>query len=636
MRDKKKYCFYMMLAMALLCAGIVFSISFQASAAGAVNNNIDAFKELQGDAGYINVPDNYYLDMEDTDLLETGYWLLNSIANLLFTFIRWLANVVVMLFYQCMTFDMAELFKDQIDAIQETLNSGIFQPLFLLGFCGCAIVLLKKMLRRDLMGAFGQILKVVGIVILSFLVVRDSATVLSAATGITKSISAQAMVGMQGNVATTDFAAESAGVLWVNLIHQPWKFIEFGEEADTVTEEEVGLFLGNEVDSPNRKDAVKNHNGTAFSKKRAGEKIGFMFLYLIPFVVKSLVYILLALLTLVFQLIAVFYVVLAPVVLILAMVPGYEGLLGVWLRKILESQLSILIMSFIIGLLVKVDQMLFDMCAVAWGWLVVMIVQTVMAVFIILKKDQLIGALSKLQKGAASPGYAKSMLIKSGDGFSLANRGIKTTTKAAGKFYDYITAPEASSSVGNKTRKYQHSAVGSESDGQTAVIQAGSFEPERGENGHAYVERPSFSRFFAGSGAEGRAVGFEMEYVSLHMRMDAYQTAPEPHTEVLRPRMDNAADAAGAGNENVQFAYTEEQRERVIRRAAVRNYRDNAGRRTAPRTGRQERESNVQAQPTQERHAAHTRNNVPARIRERQESTMPVQRPQSSVRRENE
>lgn len=631
MRDKKKYCLYMMLAMALLCAGIVFSISFQASAAGAVNNNIDAFKELQGDAGYINVPDNYYLDMEDTDLLETGYWLLNSIANLLFTFIRWLANVVVTLFYQCMTFDMAELFKDQIDAIQETLNSGIFQPLFLLGFCGCAIVLLKKMLRRDLMGAFGQILKVVGIVILSFLVVRDSATVLSAATGITKSISAQAMVGMQGNVATTDFAAESAGVLWVNLIHQPWKFIEFGEEADTVTEEEVATFLSLKVDDDKRKEAIKSHNGMAFNKGRAGEKIGFMFLYLIPFVVKSLVYILLALLTLVFQLIAVFYVVLAPVVLILAMVPGYEGLLGVWLRKILESQLSILIMSFIIGLLVKVDQMLFDMCAVAWGWLVVMIVQTVMAVFIILKKDQLIGALSKLQKGAASPGYAKSMLIKSGDGFSLANRGIKTTRKAAERVYDYITAPEAGSSAGKRTRKYQHSVIDG-NNGHAAVLQAGSYEPEQGENGHVFVERPSFSRFFAGGGAEGRAVGFEMEYVSMHMRMDAYQTAPEPHTEVLRPRMDNA----GADSGNVQFAYAEEQRERVIRRAAVRNYRDNAGRRTAPRTGRQEQESNAPTQPTQERYAAHTRNSVPVRIRERQESTMPVQRPQSSVRRENE
>lgn len=631
MRNKKKYCFGLILAMLLLCIGVAFAISFQSSAAGgAVNSNIDAFKQLQGEAGYIKNADNYYLDMEETDWLETGQWLMNKIANMLFTFIKWLASVVVTLFYQCMTFDMSELFKDQINGIQKTLNNGIFQPLFLLGFCGSAIILIKKMLRRDLMGAYGQILKVIGIVILSLLVVRDSATVLSAATGVTKSISAQALVGMQGDTAATDFAANSAGVLWVNLIHQPWKFIEFG--SDPVTDEEVKEFLTTEIND--RKELVKEHNGSAFDKDRAGERIGFMFLYLIPFVIKSLVYIVMALMTLVFQLIAIFYVILAPVVLILAMIPGYEGMLTSWLRKILESQLSILIMSFIIGLLVKVDQMLFDMCAVEWGWLVVMIVQTVLAVFVIVKKDQLIGVMSKLQKGAANPGFAKSMMMRGLDGYSLANQGAKNTVKAA------IATGQATGQVaiaaGRKIKSYGQAVAGLGSIRETAIMEAaGSYEwkyPKKAKNVCKAEERPRMSQY--AEGGANRTVGKEQGHstgsVGMRGRMNAYQTAPEPHTEVVRPRMDNS----GINNKVVQFAHAEEQRERITRRATVVSYQDRAGQREVPPVKEQKTERNGQKRPTQgraEEPAVNVKEHTADRIRGQKTEVAPVQRPKSSV-----
>ena len=171
--EKKKYYFRMVAALLLLIVGVVFALSVPSMAANdAVKDNEPRF-ESSGDAKYINRSDYYYLDMKKAGLLESGDAIMNSIANMLFTFIKWLGKVTVMLFYYCMDFDMSAMFKDQINGIQSALNSGIFKPLFILGFCGSAVIMLRKMVRRDLMGAYGQVLKVVAIVVLSILVVQE-------------------------------------------------------------------------------------------------------------------------------------------------------------------------------------------------------------------------------------------------------------------------------------------------------------------------------------------------------------------------------------------------------------------------------------------------------------------------------
>ncbi len=408
------------------------------AASGAINTNITRFQNLSGDAYYINCANGYSLDMEETGLLESGDAIIHSIANIIFAFIKWVGQIVTTLFYFCMDFDLTNLFGNEINVIQNTLNSGIFEPMFIIGFCGCAVILLKKMMKRDLMGAYGEILKVIGIFVLSLLVVRDSATVLSMTTNITKSISTQALVGMQDNGHITDtatYAANCAGTLWVNLVHQPWEFIEFGN--DPVDENFVRLALTDNTYAPNsvnREAYIDAYTtGNAFSKERSGERAAFMILYLFPFLLKSAIYIVMAIISIAFQLISVFFVILAPVVLILAMFPGYEGILTSWLKKILESQLSILIMSFVIGLLIKVDDMLYTNCSGQWGWLIVMVVQVGLALAIVLKRDALLGALSKVQKAAANPYYANAMLRNGNtDAVSMSYKALNTSVRKGG------------------------------------------------------------------------------------------------------------------------------------------------------------------------------------------------------------
>ena len=648
--EKKKYYVRMAAALLLLIVGVVFALSVPSMAASeAVKSGVPAFSgENAGDARYINKSDNYYLDMEKTGLLETGQAIMNSIANMLFTFIKWLGKVTVVLFYYCMDFDMSEIFKNEINSIQSALNSGIFKPLFILGFCGSAVIMLKKMVKRDLLGAYGQILKVIGIVVLSILVVQDSATVLSETTKITKTISTQALMGMQGNSETnvSDYAAQSAGVLWMNLIHQPWVFIEFnGENVDAET---IDKFLSVESNSKDRKKYIEDYakdGGKAFDIDRAGEKIGFMFLYLIPFAIKSVIYILMALLTLFFQLIAIFYTFLAPVVLILSMVPGYEGMLTSWLRKVLESQLSILIMSFIIGLLLKMDTLLYDACAVTWGWLVVMIVQTVIAVCVLLKRNELLGALSKLQRGVSNPGYAKALMRNGVDGYKTLGKGMKTVERGI------KTGARKTSEIANQgITKLRNTFAVEDKTGRT-------------ENEKEVVERPVMARAVSGtaeavsSKTENRAVGAQKPQIApekggkafFYERGAVFQFEPSSGgytgagggtgATVQRPSMaafyeraavfqfETAADGYGGNFDEREVSV---QRPRAVPVKEQMKEPEKVTQGTKKKAGGKGAAVQTEVRAAEGRTAQH-RETASSRIKERQKAQRPVQRPQASV-----
>lgn len=646
--EKKKYYIRMAVALLLLTVGVIFALSIPSMAANEAVKGSEPRFESSGDAKYINRSDYYYLDMKKTGLLESGDAIMNSIANMLFTFIKWLGKVTVMLFYYCMDFDMSAMFRDEINGIQSALNSGIFKPLFILGFCGSAVIMLKKMIKRDMLGAYGQILKVIGIVVLSILVVQESSTVLTKTTEITKSISTQALMGMQGGeqVDISDYAAQSAGALWMNLIHQPWVFIEFnGEEPGEETIKQL-LGVGTEEYKPGskqRKELVEKYEGNAFDTDRGAEKIGFMFTYLIPFAIKCVIYILMALLTLFFQLIAIFYTFLAPVVLILIMVPGYERLLTEWLRKVLESQLSILIMSFLMGLLLKMDALLYETCAGDWGWLVVMIVETVVAVLALVKRNELLGVMSKLQKGVSQPGYARAMLRNGTDGYMALNK-VRNAGRVAGQ------AAKLTAEIGREAPGMVRRAAT-----RNFVMEVETGKPE---NEKEVVERPVMARAVNGtaevmtSKAGNRAVGTQKPQIAAERsgRAVPYERGAnsqfwreyeglsltgnfEANRAVQRPSMDafdewNAVfrryEPAGSHGGNFDEREVSVQIPREIKEP------DKA---TQGKKGKASGKG-AQAQPevkaAKSRTAQH-RETASSRVKERRKAQIPVQRPQSSV-----
>ncbi|MBQ9136047.1 MAG: hypothetical protein IJX66_08160, partial [Lachnospiraceae bacterium] len=169
-------------------------------------------------------------------------------------------------------------------------------------------------------------------------------------------------------------------------------------------------------------------------------------------------------LLLILQLMAVLYVFLAPLVLILALIPGYEGILGKWLKKLLESQLSILIMYFIVGLLLKVDALLFNNLSATWGWMTVLVVQVVLYLGVIFKRNEIFGAMSKLgisnprvavNSGMHSARAAKAAMIRNVVNARQLSRIAKAGTAAA-KSGDKVALAERGKQVedtAKETRK---------------------------------------------------------------------------------------------------------------------------------------------------------------------------------------
>ncbi len=524
-----KYKIKRIVAMLLLCIGICGIMPITAYAGGgAINGDVEDIINLNGKLEYINRSELYYLDMKEADFMDWAPGMLNTIANVVFDFIKWLAKCTCMLFYHCMNFNLADMMSAEIDSIQEALRDNIFEPLFLIAFAGAAVIIIKKMMQRDMMGSFGQILKVVGITILSLWLVKDSGTAITSATNITKSISCDALAGMAGTETTdiASYAANSAGTLWLNLIHMPWEFIEFNGEP--VADEDIEEKYLDEFYAPGtsaRKELVKSYAGNAFSTDRGGEKIGFMLLYLIPFAIKCVIFIVMAVLSLVFQLIALLWLFLAPIVLLLAMIPGYEGVISTWLRKMLEAQLSILVMSFIIGLLIKIDDMLFNTGAESWGWLIVIIVQAVINVVVIIKRDELLGALSKV--GAPNPGAAINKSLHAGKGAASVGANAAVAAGKAGEAGVGLAA-RGISAVGMRTADIV------KTNQQTAIMSAaGNYQMDYNTQSKKKVERPVMASMSKESETVRATVNREPVAVNGSVRpQNAAKT-------VSRPRMDN-------------------------------------------------------------------------------------------------
>lgn len=391
------------------------------------------FNGLTGDAKYLGEEyrDHYSLDIEDLGMFDAVEKVMNAIANLLFSVVKEIAYAIVTVFYYAMSFDVSKLFSKQLNGIMKALNAGIFKPLFNLGFAFASFVIIKHMLKRNFMAISGEFIRIIGLILLSFLLVNKSAEILSATTNITKSVSVEALTGVNFEMnieSTQSFGASAAGTLWVNLVHNCWLSLEFG--STEYTDENVEKFLESAPDSAGREELVKEYSenlpkneegepiSDCFNENRGIDRIGFLIVYFIPFLLKGGIYLCVAVIQLAFQVLAVFWMLLAPVILTLSMFPGYSRVSEAWFRKMMETQIAILIVSFVMALLIKMDTLLYEFTP-QWGWFMVMIMQTAICVVIFLKRKELLkgilNVMGGIQRNISNPRYARARMIRSGN-----------------------------------------------------------------------------------------------------------------------------------------------------------------------------------------------------------------------------
>lgn len=457
--------------MVLLCA-FMLALAFPAGTVRADSGikSKDAFDDLEGDAKYLQdrYRDNYVLDIEETGVLEIHWEALNGIANALFAAIRTVSYATVTLFYWALNFDIGEMFGGQINGIQQALKDTVFEPLLMLAIGACMATLLVKFMKRDAVGGIAEIGKIILVVVLSMFVVLKSDTALSLATNITKEVSIDALssvndsMGMSGN--REDFAAQAAGVLWIDLVHEPWKTVEFmNSDVDDGT---VDSFL--KVGDPEKRAELVKGMGDAecFRMTVGFERIGFLIVYLIPCLAKCLLFITVAGALLIFQVLAVFYLILAPVMLLLFLFAGYESILTAWLKKMLETQVMILVITFMLALLIRTDVFLFQK-ADEWGWFIVLLIQIIIGAGLFLNRGKIFELLSTVQRGSATPRYAANRLRMSGNvkdlntmrkNVAAAGRQMGRNTMALGKRAG-IAAGGSANAAGSASSETAHGAA---------------------------------------------------------------------------------------------------------------------------------------------------------------------------------
>lgn len=400
---------FLIYAVIILVSSSVNSFPSYASSLMGIDGQFDG---LSGDAKYAGKEyrDNYQLDIEHLGLTEAGTKMMADFSNGIWMVIYNFAFLAIAVFYQAMTLDFAKILADQIQTIQAALHDSVFQPLLMIAIIGTFSIIVLKYARRDFSGLIGEFGKIFFIMILSVWLVKDSAGLLSGATNITKGLSTSVLSelanvdvgsdveGIKLGNGTDLYAQQASGVLWVSLIHQSWLSLEFGNYKPS--EEEVEQFLTADT-ADKREELVKKvmeDNPKVFSKDRIAGRIAQASIMLILIVVKSVIYGALGVLQIFLQIIAIACVLLASFILFLALIPSYGfDLLGLWAKKIFETQLAVLLLTFLMGFMILISNIISSISG-SLGWMVGLVLEVAIGVGLFKFRSQIFAMFTSAGK----------------------------------------------------------------------------------------------------------------------------------------------------------------------------------------------------------------------------------------------
>lgn len=388
----------------------------------------DELDGLSGNAKYVGSKyrQNYHLDLEKTgitEMLESG---INMLANVVFGIYQFLATVTCSIVYFCLDFSFADLIAGFITKLQSSLINGVFKQLWYLAVVAMGFSLVGNMLKREFAEIFKNLAMVVGVTILSLLLVSHTETILTASTNITKSASTAIFTGLDTATGMSEdgsYAAVAAGSLWSDMIHEPWLTLEFGslDPDGEVVDEILSLQKG----SADRKEIVKDLNKETgcFDKSRGVDRLSMLLCYSIPFLMKMVVFIAIALLQVVGQVVAVFIMLLAFIVLVLAIIPRYgTSIISTWLEKFLDVHLSMLILSFLMALLIWINKLAYSLAGTI-GWFIALVLQAVICVVLFMNYKTILFMLMHPRDGMSDINRMMRRMNGPGGGRNHSGRG---------------------------------------------------------------------------------------------------------------------------------------------------------------------------------------------------------------------
>lgn len=305
--------------------------------------------------------------------------------------------------------------------------------------------------KRNFAAVFSHILVVALIVSLSVIIKSDNArTFIVETTSFSREIGeslVNAMVGTSSNENTSKDVntKEIVGSLWSNLVHKPWMILEFDGKYDVNDEssDSEGMTASKKILSQKQSSDEREKVFEELGVKNiyySGRFASTVILFLITFI-KLMILVAISVVQVFMQIIAISIILISPFILLIAIVPFFGGLnLIKWLgEKYLGVQITIVLLSFIIGVLLLIDSVtLTFFMDLGASFPIALMIQSVCWIMVIVFRKQLIANFNKLQRRINGSIGAGRILSKTLDKETeLANKAKDKVLNTA----DKVTAP---------------------------------------------------------------------------------------------------------------------------------------------------------------------------------------------------
>lgn len=347
---------------------------------------------------------NYSLDSGKIGTLEVIDKGLNALSNGLFFLVMIIAWLGINIFNFCFSSNISGTFATHLEGVSEALHNGVFDKFFMIFFMVSLISLVIYFVKRNYAAIFTQIIGTALISVFALTISLDGGRdFVMDTTNFSKEIG-MTLVASLSNESDTEVAKnDMIATLWGNLVHKPWVMLEFNgkvsvsdENKDEAIQKSIDI-LSLDPDSDERKEiAEKEITGVSFTGRLASTFI----LGLIT-IVKISILIIIGVVQIFLQILSNLVVVLLPLILLLAIVPffGGFGLLKNIGEKYLGIQVTIVLLSFIIGSLILIDKVILDFfITMGASFTVALLIQCVSWILVIVFRKQLILSFNKLQR----------------------------------------------------------------------------------------------------------------------------------------------------------------------------------------------------------------------------------------------
>lgn len=439
----------------LTCIFIVFnSLEHMAYADGILdsggNNSLNQINSGWGQFIQDKYRVNYDLDSEKlsgmSDWINMG---MNGLANLAFYIQILLSWLGISIFNLCFEANITNAFSDILTSVSTSLHNGVFDKFYMIMFMVSLISILIYFAKRNFSAVFSHILVVALIVSLSVIIKSDNArNFIVETTSFSREIGeslVNSLVGSQSSENEDVNTNDIVGSLWSNLVHKPWMILEFDGKYDVNNEssDSDGMTVSKKIlsESKNSDEREKAFEELGIKNISYSGRLASSVILFIITLIKLMILIAISVVQVFMQIMGISIILIAPFMLLMAIVPFFGGLnLIKWLgEKYLGVQVTIVLLSFVIGVLLLIDQVtLTFFMNLGASFPIALMIQSVCWIMVIVFRKQLIFSFAKLQRRINGNIGAARVLSKTLDAETkLANKAKDKVVNAA----DKVTSP---------------------------------------------------------------------------------------------------------------------------------------------------------------------------------------------------